>query len=64
VISKKKIIDFLNELGLFIEDKPILTKKKIPSHCHLAQFHGCPTPKKKCTSQQYKKKPGIVTNTN
>jgi hypothetical protein len=29
VISKKKIfIDFLDELGLFIEEKPIFTKKK------------------------------------
>jgi hypothetical protein len=27
VISKKKIIDFLDELGLFIEEKPIFTKK-------------------------------------
>jgi hypothetical protein len=27
VISKKKIIDFLDELGLFIEEKPIVTKK-------------------------------------
>jgi hypothetical protein len=27
VISKKKIIDFLDELGLFIEEKPILKKK-------------------------------------
>jgi hypothetical protein len=30
VISKqKKIVDFLDELGLFIEEKPILRKKKI-----------------------------------
>jgi hypothetical protein len=29
VISKKKFfIDFLDELGLFIEEKPVLTKKK------------------------------------
>jgi hypothetical protein len=29
VISKqKKIVDFLDELGLFIEEKPILRKKK------------------------------------
>jgi hypothetical protein len=28
-ISKKKInIDFLDELGLFIEEKPVFTKKK------------------------------------
>jgi hypothetical protein len=29
VISKKKIIDFLDELGLFIGENPIFTKKKI-----------------------------------
>jgi hypothetical protein len=34
---KKKKIDFLDELGLFIGKKPIFTKKKIPSW-----FHGCP----------------------
>jgi hypothetical protein len=33
--------DFLAELGLFIE-KPIFTKKKFPSLCRLARFHGCP----------------------
>jgi hypothetical protein len=28
VISKKKnLIDFLDEIGLFIEEKPVLTKK-------------------------------------
>jgi hypothetical protein len=27
--ERKKIIDFLDELGLFIEEKPICTKKKI-----------------------------------
>jgi hypothetical protein len=31
VISKIKFIDFLDELGLFIEEKPICTKKKFPS---------------------------------
>jgi hypothetical protein len=30
-------IDFLDELGLFIGEKPIFTKKKFPSW-----FHGCP----------------------
>jgi hypothetical protein len=29
VISKKKIIDFMDELGLFIEEKPICKWKKI-----------------------------------
>jgi hypothetical protein len=29
--QKKKFIDFLDELGLFIEEKPICTKKKFPS---------------------------------
>jgi hypothetical protein len=34
VISKKNIfIDFLDELGFFIEEKPICTKKKFPSLC-------------------------------
>jgi hypothetical protein len=28
-------IDFLDELGLFIEEKPICTKKKFPSLCRL-----------------------------
>jgi hypothetical protein len=43
VISKKNIfIDFLDELGLFIEEKPIFTKKKFPSLCRLPWFHGCP----------------------
>jgi hypothetical protein len=36
VISKKKFfIDFLDELGLFIEEKPVFTKKKILSLCRL-----------------------------
>jgi hypothetical protein len=36
VISKKKFfIDFLDELGLFIGEKPIFTKKKFPSLCRL-----------------------------
>jgi hypothetical protein len=35
VISKKKIIDLLDELGLFIEEKPVFTKKKFPSLCRL-----------------------------
>jgi hypothetical protein len=29
VISKKKIIDFLDELELFIGEKQVLTKKKV-----------------------------------
>jgi hypothetical protein len=33
--QKKKIIDFLDELGLFIEEKPVFTKKKFPSLCRL-----------------------------
>jgi hypothetical protein len=38
VISKKFFfIDFLDELGLFIEEKPIF-----PSLCRLPWFHGCP----------------------
>jgi hypothetical protein len=28
ISKKKKIIDFLDELGLFIEENPIFTKKK------------------------------------
>jgi hypothetical protein len=35
IISKKKFIDFLDELELFIEEKPICTKKQIPSLCRL-----------------------------
>jgi hypothetical protein len=36
VISKKNFfIDFLDELGLFIDEKPVYTKKKIPSLCRL-----------------------------
>jgi hypothetical protein len=36
VISKKKFfIDFLDELGLFIGEKQVFTKKKIPSLCRL-----------------------------
>jgi hypothetical protein len=36
VISNKNFfIDFLNELGLFIEEKPIFTKKKFASLCRL-----------------------------
>jgi hypothetical protein len=43
-ISKKFFfIDFLNELGLFIEEKPIFTKKKFPSLYRQPRFHGCPT---------------------
>jgi hypothetical protein len=38
---KKKNIDFLDELGLFIGEKPIFTKKKFPSLCRLPWFHGC-----------------------
>jgi hypothetical protein len=40
--SDFKKIDFLDELGLFIEEKPIFTKKKFPSLCRLPWFHGCP----------------------
>jgi hypothetical protein len=39
---QKKFIDFLDELGLVIEEKPIFTKKKIPSLCRLPWFHDCP----------------------
>jgi hypothetical protein len=36
VISKKIFfIDFLDELGLFIEELPVFTKKKFPSLCRL-----------------------------
>jgi hypothetical protein len=35
---QKKIIDFLDELGLFIEEKPIFTKKKNLSLCCLLAF--------------------------
>jgi hypothetical protein len=36
VISKKFFfIDFQDELGLFIEEKPVYTKKKFPSLCRL-----------------------------
>jgi hypothetical protein len=37
-------IDFLDELGLFIGEKPIFTKKKIELLCRLARFHGRPKP--------------------
>jgi hypothetical protein len=42
--ERKKIIDFLDELGLFIEEKPICTKKKIRHYavCRLPSFNGCP----------------------
>jgi hypothetical protein len=39
VISKKKIIDFLDELRLFIEETPIFAE--FSSLCRLARFHGC-----------------------
>jgi hypothetical protein len=43
VISKKKnFIDFLDELGLFIEEKPICTKKKIPSPAVCPEKFGSP----------------------
>jgi hypothetical protein len=42
---KKKKIDFLDELGLFIEKKRIFMKKKFPSLCRLARFQGCPNEK-------------------
>jgi hypothetical protein len=36
VISKKNFfIDFLDELGLFIGEKQVFTKKKFPSLCRL-----------------------------
>jgi hypothetical protein len=41
VISKKNsFIDFLDELGLFVWEKPIFTKKK--NSVALPWFHGCP----------------------
>jgi hypothetical protein len=33
---KKKNLDFLDELRLFIEEEPIFTKKKFPSLCNLS----------------------------
>jgi hypothetical protein len=42
VISKKKNLDFLDELGLFIGKNRFLGKK-IPSLCRLPRFHGCPS---------------------
>jgi hypothetical protein len=33
VISKFFFIDFLDESGLFIGEKPVYTKKKFPSLC-------------------------------
>jgi hypothetical protein len=39
VISKQIFfIDFLDDLGLFIGEKPIFTKKKIPSLCRRLPF--------------------------
>jgi hypothetical protein len=32
VIPKKKITEFLEEFGFFIEEEPIFTKKKIPRY--------------------------------
>jgi hypothetical protein len=46
VISKKKI-DFLDELGLFIGEKPIFTKKIFPSLCRLPSGAISWLPKKK-----------------
>jgi hypothetical protein len=40
--QKNLFIDFLDELGLFIGENPIFTKKKFPSLCRLPWFHGCP----------------------
>jgi hypothetical protein len=40
LISKiKKIIDFLDELGLFIEEKPVFTKKKKIPSLHMMAVH-------------------------
>jgi hypothetical protein len=36
VIKKKKIIDFLDDLGLYIREKTIFTKKKNPSLSRLS----------------------------
>jgi hypothetical protein len=38
----KKIIGFLDELGVFIEEKLIFTKKKNSVALPLPRFHGCP----------------------
>jgi hypothetical protein len=43
VISKKKFIDFMDELGLFIEEKPICKKKNFPSLCRLPRKVWLPT---------------------
>jgi hypothetical protein len=43
--QKKKFIDFMDELGLFIEEKPVFTKKKFPSLCRLPWFHCSPNEK-------------------
>jgi hypothetical protein len=37
-LKKNFFIDFLDELGLFIEEKPIFTKKKFPSLCRRRDF--------------------------
>jgi hypothetical protein len=42
ISKKKKIIDFLDELELFIGEKQVFTKKKRPSLCRLPWVHGCP----------------------
>jgi hypothetical protein len=42
-------IEFLDELGLFIGERPTFTKKKIPSLCRLPWFHGCPNENFVCT---------------
>jgi hypothetical protein len=35
ISKKKKKFEFMDELGLFTEEKPICTKNKFPSLCHL-----------------------------
>jgi hypothetical protein len=51
ISNKKKFVDYLDELGLFIEENPIFTKKKFrrSAVCCLARFHGCPNKNFLCT---------------
>jgi hypothetical protein len=46
----QKIIDFLDELELFIGEKPIFTKKKIRRHA-ICRDHD--SPNKKCCSPAF-----------
>jgi hypothetical protein len=41
-VISKKICNFLDELGLFIEEKPICTKKKFPSPAVCPEKFGSP----------------------